>query len=310
MGPRVPYPTDYDWGDYDPNDLPPGAVVGRPFTVDGNSRMAKSIAYGVQDTYYSQSWKETLDLTISDNITANKRIGAHWLQQAEAEHASIASFARHTLQLMSIGAPSMLLAASQEASLDEIRHAKICYGIASAFLGADFFPGSLEVTDSMSQMNIKDIIQSLVQDGCIEESLSAMEARFQARWTDIPAIKDSLETIAMEEASHAQLAWDTISWIVGRYPEQKQFVIETFREAFEAHWGNLSNYIDTTDSNIFLVQCEGNSMRRFGILTNKDKGLIRKAGVELVIEPAFSEEFKDVSKISRLIMELDFSNIV
>ena len=301
MGPRVPYT--------DSNNLPPQVVVGRPFTVDGDSRMAKSIQCDVQDTYYSQSWKENLDLTISNNITDNQRIGQHWLQHAEAEHASIASFARHTLQLMSIGAPSMLLAASQQASLDEIKHAKICYGIASAFLDTDFFPGPLEVTNSMSQMSIKDIIKSLVQEGCIEETLSAMEARFQARWTDIPAIKDSLEAIAMEETSHAQLAWNTISWIIGKYPGEKEFIMESFREAFKAFWVDSSKHTDTTDSNIFPVQCGGSSMRRFGLLTNKDKSLIRKAGVKLVIGPVFNEELKDVSKISRLIMELDLSNI-
>ena len=301
MEPRVPYTES--------NNLPPQIVVGRPFTVDGDSRMAKSIPCDVKDTYYSQSWKENMDLTISDNITNNQRIGEHWLQHAEAEHASIASFARHTLQLMSIGAPSVLLAASQQASLDEIKHAKICYGIASAFLDTDFFPGPLEVKDSMSQMNIKDIIQSLVKEGCIEETLSAMEARFQARWTDIPAIKDSLDTIAIEETSHAQLAWNTISWIIGKYPEEKQHIMETFREAFDAYWGDSSKHTDTTDSNIFPVQCGGCSMRRFGLLTIKDKSLIRKAGVRLVIEPVFKEELKDVSKISRLIMELDLSNI-
>ena len=301
MGPRVPFT--------DSNNLPPQVIAGRPFTVDGDSRMAKSIPCDVQDTFYAQSWKENLDLTISDNITDNQRIGEHWLQHAEAEHASIASFARHTLQLMSIGAPSVLLAASQQASLDEIKHAKICYGIASAFLDTDFFPGALKVTDSINQLNIKDIIQSLVQEGCIEETLSAMEARFQAMWADIPDMKDSLETIAVEETSHAQLAWNTISWIIGKYPEEKQFILETFREAFKAHWGDSSIHTDTTDSNIFPDQCGGSSMRRFGLLTNKDKSLIRKAGVKLVIEPVFNEELRDVSKISRLIMELDLSNI-
>ena len=301
MGPRVPFT--------DSNNLPPQVIAGRPFTVDGDSRMAKSIPCDVQDTFYAQSWKENLDLTISDNNTDNQRIGEHWLQHAEAEHASIASFARHTLQLMSIGAPSVLLAASQQASLDEIKHAKICYGIASAFLDTDFFPGALKVTDSMNQLNIKDIIQSLVQEGCIEETLSAMEARFQARWADIPDMKDSLETIAVEETSHAQLAWNTISWIIGKYPEEKQFILETFREAFKAYWGDSSKHTDTTDSNIFPDQCGGSSMRRFGLLTNKDKSLIRKAGVKLVIEPVFNEELRDVSKISRLIMELDLSNI-
>ena len=69
------------------------------------------------------------------NSTIVRTIGLEWLQQAEAEHASIASFARHTLQLMSIGASSELISRSQQASIDEIEHAKMCYGFASKFIG-------------------------------------------------------------------------------------------------------------------------------------------------------------------------------
>ena len=83
--------------------------------------------------------------SILANNPNNQAIGRRWLVQAEAEHASVASFARHTLQLMSIGAPSELLVASQKASVDEIKHAKMCYGLASSFLGSDFGPGSLDV---------------------------------------------------------------------------------------------------------------------------------------------------------------------
>ena len=59
-----------------------------------------------------------------DNSTYKQEVGLQWLRQAEEEHASVASFARHTLQLMSFGAPSELLKESQRASVDEIKHAK------------------------------------------------------------------------------------------------------------------------------------------------------------------------------------------
>ena len=44
-----------------------------------------------------------------------------WAQDALAEHASIASFARFTLQLMAVGAPPQLLADTQRAAADEVR---------------------------------------------------------------------------------------------------------------------------------------------------------------------------------------------
>ena len=62
---------------------------------------------------------------------------------------------------MLIGAPARLLVASQEASLDEIKHAKMCYGIASAFLGTGTNPGSLDVSGSLENMEIEEIVHSI-----------------------------------------------------------------------------------------------------------------------------------------------------
>ena len=130
--------------------------------------------------------------SLLENNTYNHEIGLQWLQQAEAEHASVASFARHTLQLMSIGAPSELLFASQEASVDEIKHAKMCYGFASSFIGTDMGPGTLDVEESLENLDLKDIIRSVIQEGCIEETLSAIEAHFRAHYAKDAVIKATL----------------------------------------------------------------------------------------------------------------------
>ena len=55
-----------------------------------------------------------------------------WTTAARAEHASVASFARFTLQLLHLGAPADLVADAQQAALDEVRHARLCFGVASA----------------------------------------------------------------------------------------------------------------------------------------------------------------------------------
>ena len=63
------------------------------------------------DINNSEVWNQHQAPSLLENNTLRREIGNRWLQQAEAEHASIASFARHTLQLMSLGAPSQLLIA-------------------------------------------------------------------------------------------------------------------------------------------------------------------------------------------------------
>ena len=150
----------------------PTYVVGRPFTVDGISRTTKSKASGKIDFDDYNSWKIDLFPSVSENSTSfNHEVGLYWLEQAEAEHASVASFARHTLQLMSIGAPSELLIASQAASIDEIKHAKMCYGFASTFMNTDIAPQSLDVDGSLGELDLKNVIQSVIREGCIEETL-------------------------------------------------------------------------------------------------------------------------------------------
>ena len=62
-------------------------------------------------------------------------LAEHWTQEAAFEHASIASFARLTLDLLSVGAPPDLLDAAR-ATLDEIEHARITFALATATAGS------------------------------------------------------------------------------------------------------------------------------------------------------------------------------
>ena len=78
-------------------------------------------------------------------------------------------------------------------------------------------------------MDLKDIIKSVIQEGCIEETLSAIEAHFRAYYANDAVIKATLSKIASDETRHAQLAWNTIQWITERYAETQPVVKETFR---------------------------------------------------------------------------------
>ena len=291
--------------------FPPGFVfqgaLGRPFSVKGISRMANSHDCDIKDNHGSSSWKFDQAPLILENNRLNQQIGNRWLQYAEAEHASIASFARHTLQLMSIGAPSYLLMASQKASLDEIKHAKICYGFAGAFLGVDFEPGPLDVDGSLEKLNPREIIRSVIQDGCIEETLSAIEAKFSSYKSSNPTIKKSWIEIASDETNHAQFAWNTIRWFLENYPGEHTFVVDTFlaelaRQPLPTDT-NFYSTVDVTGQN----PSEEEILPKYGIIAKRDRMNVREMGLRTVIEPVFRNGFEDVSLISKGIMKLDFS---
>ena len=96
--------------------------------------MATSSVFKIETTNDNTAWKLENEPQIVANSTLNKEIAMNFANQGEAEHASVASFARHAIQLMTLGAPSSLLMGSQIAALDEIRHAKMSYGLANAFI--------------------------------------------------------------------------------------------------------------------------------------------------------------------------------
>ena len=93
------------------------------------------------------------------------------------EHASIASFNRFSLQLLAVGAPPELVEASQRAALDEIEHARIAFALASKYGTTPVGPSSLDLAgDTLGQLDLASVTASTVEEGCVGETLAALEA--------------------------------------------------------------------------------------------------------------------------------------
>lgn len=226
-----------------------------------------------------------------------------FVKQGEGEHASIASFARHTLQLMTTEAPALLLMGAQKAALDEIKHAKMCYGIAEAFLGENIRPSSLDVDGSVKSQNKEEVIQSVINEGCIGETIAAVRAQLASQYATQPIVKDSLETIAADESNHAQLAWNTIKWSIDRFPELRDVAEETFKEQLDRPMNPLSSF-HTGDS----YDCEQDAaLREHGLLLSQDKSNTEKFGIKNVINPVVQNELQNVEEISTQILNIDIS---
>ena len=110
-----------------------GCAIGRPFIVEGDLRLAPVVA--------RMDWRTRLAPTL-DGLSADERamLAAHWTEVAQLEHGSIAAFARFVLELLSLGAPPELVGTAQLAMRDEIAHARIAFGFASAYAGAPVGP--------------------------------------------------------------------------------------------------------------------------------------------------------------------------
>jgi len=190
----------------------PGCAVGRPLLVEGTPRTSAP-EVGRRD------WIAPEDIAPQLPKSAARRgaLAAYWREVAALEHASVASFARFSLQLMSLGAPAELLADAQAAAADEVEHARLAYALASAYGGAPVGPGPLALDGVAMALDLDGIVTSLVEEACIGETLGVAEALASADLTSDPVVREICQRIAIDEQRHAELAWRTLQWIVENF---------------------------------------------------------------------------------------------
>lgn len=186
--------------------------AGRPFLVDGAAR------------------RPFLVLPEGERLADLPSLACEWLSDAQMEHASVAAFARLTLQLMSTGAPVELVRASQEASLDEARHAQLCLEEAARHGAAGAKLGAIELDGVSEGMSTEQLLVSNIIEGCIGETLAAARAREQAAGAR-PDLAESLLALADDEEQHAALAWKILAWqLENTDPRLARVAAQTFRQ--------------------------------------------------------------------------------
>lgn len=138
-----------------------------------------------------------------------------WLADALSEHASIASFERAARELEAVDAPAALVAATRDAADDEVRHARLCFGLASAYAGEPLGPGPLTPPPDRAANLVRLAVDTFVE-GCVGESVAAAAVQRAATRCADPVVAAALQSIADDEARHAALAWRTVAWAVQR----------------------------------------------------------------------------------------------
>ena len=173
---------------------------GRPLLDDGNAVVATARG--------GDSWGGARALDVAPAL--RDALGAGWRADALAEHASIASFARATLELMALGAPPDLIAETQRASLDEIEHARAAFALAARY-GQPIEPGALPLVAPRDADPVR-LARDVFLEGCVGETIAALCATRAAAGCADPELAATLRRIADDEARHAALAWKTLAW--------------------------------------------------------------------------------------------------
>jgi hypothetical protein len=189
----------------------PCGTPGRPFLIDGSAVTAQ--------VWERCDWLGEGAAAVDDaDLTPGVRdaLAAHYTRAAQLEHASIAAFARFTLQLLELGAPAELVAGSQQALADELAHAKTCFGLASRFAGRALGPAGLPITGCLEQTALADVVRLTVREGCIGETVASVQASEAHAHASDAAVRRAVFDIQRDEARHAELAFRFVRWALER----------------------------------------------------------------------------------------------
>ncbi|MCB9741496.1 MAG: ferritin-like domain-containing protein [Alphaproteobacteria bacterium] len=239
--------------------------IGRPLLIDGRARTAPAAARG--------DWSAALSPVLPRDRALRLRLAAHWTEVAALEHASVASFARFTLQLMALGAPPELLAEAQVAAADEVRHAQLAFGLASAYADAPVGPGPLALEDLRVETDHAEVVRALVAEACVGETLGVAEALAAARLCEDPEVKRHLTQVVEDERRHAALAWRTLRWLLAHDASLVAVAQAAAESALAEHLAPLP---------------DEPGARAHGLLSAELRDAVRREAAETVVRPCLA----------------------
>jgi hypothetical protein len=178
---------------------------GRPFLVGAEIRRASLRSGG--------GWCDA-SMPAADGLDTSQRarLARHYREAALLEHASIAAFARFTLQLLELGAPADLCSAAQQAMHDETSHAQLCFTLASRYAGQPLAPGPLSMSNVLAPATLDDVARLCLLEGCVGETLAALDAAEALAGATDPEVRRALQSIAHDERRHAELGFRFVAW--------------------------------------------------------------------------------------------------
>lgn len=251
-----------------------GCAIGRPFLVKGQPRLAEVQASS--DWLKFNPWHPPTHQTLDSE--ARLALAQVWTQIGQMEHASVAAFARFTLELLALGAPADLVTRSAQAQSDEIGHAQLAFRLASRFAGRSLGPGALAVDGSLDCPSLRSTVELAVLEGCVGETLAALEAGEALEYATDPEVRSALEQVSREESSHAELAFRFVRWALERDASLAEVIRDVLNQALRS---------DETYPALRPGVSE-DQLLAHGILPGAHRQRTRRAGLRDVVVPCLN----------------------
>jgi hypothetical protein len=260
-----------------------GCAIGRPFLVDDVARVAGTSARGDWQASGIEPELERLSPELRD------RCRREWTRSAQLEHASIAAFSRFLLELLAFGAPSDLVAETISAIEDERQHAQICFTLAAQYADAPVGPDALDVDGALTTPTLARSLSSAVREGCIGETVAALEAAELASHVVDPVLAQVLERIAADERRHAELAWKFSHWALGKDVH--------LAAVLESELQLVQDSIDDYDP--LTSGPRAHELARAGVMPEALRAAVRDAALRQIVEPGLRGMIEHARQVQR-----------
>ncbi len=247
--------------------------IGRPFTIDGHARLAS--------VEPSRGWsgRDGRPEVLRLDETTRAALARAWTEEARTEHASVASFTRMVLELLSLGAPAELVGETLRAAEDERRHAIAAFTLASHYGRVELAPGPLDIRDCLGASSAAEIAERVAGEGCVAETVSALLIGEAAERAEDLAVREHLTRVAEEESAHALLAWKTLAWLLARRSIDRDEVHARVARAF----ARAEHYVGIGSE---IHEGEESSLVAHGQLAPSVKRSIARSVLGSVVTPA------------------------
>lgn len=154
------------------------------------------------------------------------RLGCHFAKAYHAEASAVGAFLQLRKELAFHNAPQKLLDRCFLAAKEEIVHAQVMAKLAKKYKGElprlDF--GTFEPR-SLIELAIDNAVE-----GCIFETFSALKVLQQFHNTDDLLFARTMKQIALDEISHAELAWDIHNYLMTKLSKEEQKIVRDIQQ--------------------------------------------------------------------------------
>ncbi len=242
----------------------PECVYGRPLLVEGRARLAEVIS----DTAWAAG---LVPADVPESV--RDELVLRWTRAALDEHASVAAFSKVALDLMRFGAPPELLERTHQAAIDEVRHARLGFALASAFAGQPVGPGAYRLDQLPLAEDLAQLAVEAAREGCMGEALASLLAAEGAAKAQDPVLREVLKTIAVDEQQHSLLAWSTVRWAIEAGGEPVRAAVAAVFAA-------------AATQGIAVPQAPAIDLSRWGLLSAEDSARVARRCLHEVVLPA------------------------